>query len=144
MLCAARSRPSRDATGLDVVIESDRPRHDICRGCLTDFEWIAADIVSVQLDQIEGVQERAAVMASIADVIEAHHAFAVADHRLTIDDAGSRTQPRQSLDDQRKAVGQVIAWAAVEPHFHAVLAGAKAVVLDFMQPQWPGGRPSAR
>ena len=43
----------------------------------------------------------------------------------------------QRLDDQRKAVGQVIAWTAIEPHPQAVLAGddAEAVVLDFVNAQ---------
>jgi hypothetical protein len=58
---------------LDVIVEPNavaNPCHDICQGCLTDFDWIATEVVTVQLDQIEGVQERAAVMAAIADVIE--------------------------------------------------------------------------
>jgi hypothetical protein len=80
-------------------------------------------------------------MWSFADVIEAHHAFAVTDHRLAINDAGSRSQPSHGFHDQREAVCQVVTGAAVEPHFHAVLAGdhPKAVVLDFMQPQRPKG-----
>ena len=44
---------------------------------------------------------------------------------------------RQRLDDEREAVGQVIARPAVEPHPLAVLAGddPEAVVLDLVQPQ---------
>jgi hypothetical protein len=38
--------------------------------------------------------------------------------------------------DQREAVGEIVAWTAVEPHLHALLAGndAEAVVLDLVQP----------
>jgi hypothetical protein len=41
------------------------------------------------------------------------------------------------LDDQREAVGQVVARSAVEPHAVAVLAGddAETVVLDLVQPR---------
>src|SRR3954447_13068943 len=39
------------------------------------------------------------------------------------DDAGPRAQPGECLDNERKAVGQVIAWTAVEPHPIAILAG---------------------
>ena len=53
----------------------------------------------------------------------------------------------QGLHDQRKAVGEVIAGAAVELHPLAVLAGddPKAVVLDLVQPKTAVGavsRPS--
>jgi hypothetical protein len=43
-------------------------------------------------------------------------------------------------DDQGKAVGQIIARSAVELHPLAVLASdyPKAIVLDFMQPQFVG------
>jgi len=42
----------------------------------------------------------------------------------------------QRLNNQREAVGEVIARTAVEPHLRAGLAGndAEAVVLDLMQP----------
>src|SRR5262245_15249950 len=98
---------------------------------------MTAEIVTIQLDQIEGIEERTAVVPARPDVIEAHHALAVTHHRLPIDDAGSRAQPSHGFDNQREAVRQVIAGAAVEPHLGAVLAGddPEAVVLDFMQPQ---------
>jgi hypothetical protein len=43
---------------------------------------------------------------------------------------------RQRLDDQREAVGEIIAGTAIEPHLRARLAGndAEAVVLDLVQP----------
>ncbi len=51
-------------------------------------------------------------------------------------------KPGDCLDDEREAVGQVVAGAAVEPHPLAGLAGndPEAVVLDFMQPQLAGRR----
>jgi hypothetical protein len=49
-------------------------------------------------------------------------------------------EPHQPLNDQREAIGQAIAGAAVEPHLVAVLAGddAEAIVLDLMEPCVPG------
>ena len=46
------------------------------------------------------------------------------------------------LDDEREAIGQVIARTAVELHPFVVLTGydPKPVVLDFVQPDGAGGR----
>jgi hypothetical protein len=45
---------------------------------------------------------------------------------LRIDDARARAQASQRFDDQRKAAGEVIAGAAVEPHALTILAGNDA------------------
>ena len=81
-------------------------------------------------------------MYGASPCVEARHAVAVAGDRLTIDDAGLRAYPCQSFHDQREAVREVIAGAAVEPHAVAVLAGddAEAVVLDLVQPSLTGWR----
>src|SRR5262249_50227991 len=50
---------------------------------------LTAQVVTVQLDQIEGVQEHAGVMPPVAEAVETRHAVAVAGHSLTIDDAGA-------------------------------------------------------
>jgi hypothetical protein len=49
---------------------------------------------------------RAAVVAAVADVIEARHAVVVASHRFSVDNAGARAQPNQRLDDQRETLRQ--------------------------------------
>jgi hypothetical protein len=49
---------------------------------LRTFERIAAQVVAVYLDEVEGVQEHAGVMPPITG-----------DHGLPIDDAGPRPQP---------------------------------------------------
>jgi hypothetical protein len=54
-------------------------------------------------------------MSPIPDAVEAWHAVIVAGDRLAVDDAGARAQANQRLDDQREAVGQVVAGAAIEP-----------------------------
>jgi hypothetical protein len=63
-------------------------------------------------------------------------------------DAGARAQPRQRLDDQREAVGQVVAGAAVEPHAVAVLdscsqaspVGGRGALVGRQGGTKPGGR----
>ena len=77
----------------------------------------------------------------MADELERGNADVVASHRFAIDDARARAQAGQGLDDQRKAVGEVIAGSAVEPHALTILAGndAEAVVFNLMQPR-PAGR----
>jgi len=79
---------------------------------------------------------------TIADAAEARHAVVAAANRLAVDDAGASAEPDQRLYDQAKAVGQVVAGAAVEANAAAILAGdnPKTIVLDFMQPCRPGRR----
>ena len=75
-------------------------------------------------------------MAPVADALEQRDAVLPARDRLAIYDARARPQPRQRLDDQREAVGEVIARAAVEPDALVLFASddPDAIVLDFMQP----------
>ena len=75
-------------------------------------------------------------MAAVANEIERGNAVVIAGDSLAIDNARARAQARQRLDDQREAMGEVVARTAVEPHARTVLAGndTEAVVLDFVQP----------
>jgi hypothetical protein len=75
-------------------------------------------------------------MVAVANAIEQSDAVVITGDRLAVDDAGARAQAGQRLDDQREAIGEIIAGTAVEPHLSAVLSGddAKAIVLDFVQP----------
>jgi hypothetical protein len=47
----------------------------VARRRLADFERVAAEIVAVQLDQIEGVQEHAGVVSAVTDALEARHSI---------------------------------------------------------------------
>src|SRR5260370_38927844 len=67
------------------------------------------------------------------------------DRRNQLDDARARAKAGQRINDQRKAMGEVIAGTAIEPHSRALLTGndAKAIVLDLVQPLCHGnGRTS--
>ena len=73
-------------------------------------------------------------MPPVADAIKARHAAIVAANRFAVDDAGARAQAGHRLDDEGKPVGEIVAWAAIQAHAVAVLAGddAEAVVLDLV------------
>jgi hypothetical protein len=102
---------------------------------LAHSQRITPQVVTVQLDQVEGVEEDASVIAPVADAVEVRHTVLVAAHGLAVDDTRARAQAGQRLDDQREAMGEVIARTAVEPHLRASLAGndAEAVMFDLMQ-----------
>jgi glucose-6-phosphate dehydrogenase assembly protein OpcA len=75
-------------------------------------------------------------MAAVANEIERGNAVVIAGNSFAVDDAGARAQACQRLDNQREAMGEVIARTAVESHLCAGLAGndPEAVVLHLMQP----------
>jgi hypothetical protein len=50
-------------------------------------ERIAAQVVAVQLDQVEGVQEHVAVMLTVADTLERCEPVVIAQDGFPIDDA---------------------------------------------------------
>src|SRR5258708_1999690 len=89
-------------------------------------------IVAVQFDQIEGIEEDAVISAVITNEIQRSDAVVIASDSFAIDDARARSQTGQRIDDQRKAMGEVIGFTAIEPHPRPVLAGnnPKAIVLD--------------
>src|SRR5262249_35819086 len=127
------------AVALDMLVEPDAGAglgHDRCERGLADPKRIAPQVVAVQLDEVEGVEKDAPVSALVTDEIERGHAAVIAGDSLAIDDSAARAQACQRLDDQREAMGEVVARTAVEPHPRASLAGndAKAVVLDLVQP----------
>jgi hypothetical protein len=97
---------------------------------------IRSQVVAIQFDQVEGIEEDALVSAVITDEIERGNAIVIAGNRLAIDDARARAQPSERLNDQREAMGEVIARTAIQPHLWAFLAGndAEAVMLDLVQP----------
>ena len=131
------------AVALHVLIESNAwPSlgQDYSKRGLATLQRIRSEIVTVQFDQVEGVQENAFVMVPVANAIEQRDAVVITGNRLPVDDARARAQPGQRLDDQREAISQIIAGTAVEPHLCARLASddPKAIVLDLVQPSAAG------
>jgi hypothetical protein len=80
----------RFAVALHVLVEPNamtNPGQDGGQRGLADFERLAAEIVAVELNQIEGVQEHAGVVSAVTDTLEAGYAALVAGDGLPIDDA---------------------------------------------------------
>jgi hypothetical protein len=67
-----------------------------------DLKRITPQVVVVQLDKVEGVEEYALVSALVPDEIERGNAVLIAGDRLAVDDAGTRAQACQRLDDQKR------------------------------------------
>jgi len=92
----------RRAVALDVLIEPDAGAglgHDRCERCLADLKRIALQVVTVQFDEVEGVEQYALVSALVTDEIERGNAVVIASDSFAIDNAGARAQACQSLDD---------------------------------------------
>jgi hypothetical protein len=59
---------------------------------LAHRERITPHVLTIELDQVEGVEGHAPIVPSIADVVEARDPVLAARHRLAVDDAGARAQ----------------------------------------------------
>src|SRR5215472_3526802 len=57
---------------------------------LADMKRIAAQVVAVQFDGVEGVEEYAVVSAVVTDEIERGNAVVIAGNSFAVDDAGAR------------------------------------------------------
>ena len=61
------------AVAFDMLVEPDAGSglgQDRCERGLADLERVTAQVVAVQLDQVEGVQEHVPVMLAVADALE--------------------------------------------------------------------------
>jgi hypothetical protein len=94
-----------------VLIER-RSREKAAECCLANDERIAAQIIAVEFDQVEGVEENAIIVVPVTDAVERRYSILAARDRLSVDDAGARAQLGDRLDDERESVGQVIAGLA--------------------------------
>jgi hypothetical protein len=59
---------------------------------LATLERITPQVVTVQFDQVEGVQENASVIVAVANAIERSDAIVITGNRVPVDDAGARAQ----------------------------------------------------
>ena len=100
------------------------------------LERLLAKIIAVELDQVEGAENRRMIVMPIAEEIEHGQARPIDDDRLAIDDAGPRWQSCHRQDDLRETDRKIIAVAGEQPDAVALAPGenAKAIVLDFMNP----------
>jgi hypothetical protein len=78
------------AVALHVLVESNAwPSlgQDYSKRGLATLQRIRSEIVTVQFDQVEGVQENAFVMVPVANAIEQRDAVVITGNRLPVDDA---------------------------------------------------------
>ena len=78
------------AIALDMLVEPQAGGglgEDRSERGLADLERIAAQIVAVQLEQIEGVEEHASIVPAVADTLERCEPVVIARDGFPIDDA---------------------------------------------------------
>jgi signal transduction histidine kinase len=133
----------RLAVALHVLVEPDaRPdlsQHHFQCG-LPALQRITPQIVAAQFDQIEGVEEYPIVSAVMTDKVERSNAIVIASHSFAINDAGAGLQAGQCLNDQREAMGEIIAGTAVEPHSRPVFPGDDTKAVNDKGIQFEPGR----
>jgi len=62
------------AVGLDVLVEPQAGRslgQDGCERGLANLKRLAPQVVAAELDQVEGIEEDATIIAAVADAVEA-------------------------------------------------------------------------
>src|SRR5262249_5028888 len=107
------------AVALHVLVKSDaRPglSQDHSQCFLAALAWIAPEVIAVQLDRVEGLKKCFFVVPRLPNRTERRDPVPIAGNRLSIDDAGAAAQAGERLNDQRKAMGEIIARTAIEPH----------------------------
>jgi hypothetical protein len=141
----AWSKNERPVFLVQVLVEPDAKRcsrqHAFKCG-LAHGKRIAPHVIPVKLDQIKRPHEYIRIVSAVPDAIEGGYAIIPARDRSPVDNAGSQAQITERLDNEREAMGQIIAGPAVEPHPPAFLTGdyPEAIVLDFVQPDRPERR----
>ena len=69
-------------------------------------------------------------MVAVANAIKQSDAIVITGNRLAVDDAGARAQAGQRLDDERKAVRQIIARAVASASISSsIVPTARAVAI---------------
>jgi hypothetical protein len=101
-----------------------------------------AQVLTVELQQIEGAEHGRERRRPRPGQVEHREPAVVANDGLAVDQVGARRQRRDRRHDQGKALAEIVAVAAVEPHASGVapVQDAKAVVLDLVQPAGAGRR----
>jgi hypothetical protein len=71
------------------------------------LERSVTQVLALELQQVEGLQEHGAVVATAVQQVEVRHPVRSAADRLAVDRGGLGRQTRQSLPDPRKAIRPV-------------------------------------
>src|SRR5262249_56806508 len=96
--CSCPSTPFPSApTRVTASLGQHAPEHG-----LADHKRITPEVVTVQFDEVEGVEEYALVSAVVTNEIERGNAVVIAGDGFTIDNAGVRVQAGERINDQRE------------------------------------------
>jgi hypothetical protein len=80
----------RRAIAFDMLVEPNAGAglgRDRCERGLADLKRITPQVVAIQFNEVEGVEERVAIMTSIADTVERRDAVVATNNGLSIDNA---------------------------------------------------------
>ena len=129
-----------------VFVEHDagmRGADELRQLALAMLDWPAAQILALQLDQIEGAKHGVTAMTCPANQLEHGHALFVGDDRLAVDQERAAGKGRDRRRGERKPRCEIVAVASEEPDAGSVTPShnAEAVVLDLVNPVSPGRRP---
>ena len=130
---------------LDVLVVANAGSgigQDRLQGRFSDFQGVAPQVIDTEAEEVKGVEEDDLVVVPVPDEVKVRPAVRATGHCLAIDYAGLAPKLRQGFHNEWEPLGKVVAWTTIEPHLGPVLAGddPEPVMLDFVQPQWPGGR----
>ena len=97
---------------------------------------------AIQLQQVEGVEERLRLVPPMAQELERSHSLLITTNDLAIDQAGPHLEVIHGLDHERVAGRPVVAPAGNQPDAHGIAAGhePEPVVLDLVNPVGAGRR----
>ena len=100
-------------------------RRDRCERGLADLKRIAAQVVAIQLDEVEGIEKYAPVSALVPDEIERGNAVVIAGDSFAVDNAEVLPPPGDVLDNAfpvRRECGfiQLVGFGDVHSYAHPV------------------------
>src|SRR5262249_41432437 len=107
---------------------------------LAPLDALAPQVITIKLNEVEGVEEHAPVIAPVAQPAKHRQAIIVPSDRLAIDQTRVRLEGIRGGGDQREAPGPVVPVASEQAHARSVAAHqhSEAVVLDLVQPARTG------
>jgi len=78
------------------------------------LKWLAPQVLPAEFDQIEDIEKYMVVSLTMPKQVERWNPVVIARNRLAIDRQDG--SPAIAFDDQREALGRIVAQAAIEPH----------------------------
>jgi hypothetical protein len=86
----------------------------LASGGLSDLDRLTPQARAVQLQQVEDVEERAGLVAPVAEQLKGSPAFLIATHHLAVDEAGPNLAMVHGLHDENNPAEQTFGFACVD------------------------------